>query len=52
MEEKEYFEAKEETARIDKAIEEAEREVANGAKTISAEKAMEELNKKYYGENK
>lgn len=35
--------------RIDQAINEAEKEVENGAELISVDSAIERLNKKYYG---
>ena len=35
--------------RIDQAIYEAEKEVEDGAETISVDSAIERLNKKYYG---
>lgn len=35
--------------KIDLAIEDAEREVEEGAEPIAAETAMKKLNKKYYG---
>lgn len=38
-----------ENHRIDQAIYEAEKEVEQGAEPISADRAMEQLNKKYYG---
>ena len=35
--------------RIDKAIEEAEREIEQGAKPISVKEAKKKLDRKYYG---
>lgn len=45
----EFYERFAQVNRIDQAIEEAEREVKEGAKPISARETRERLNKKYYG---
>ena len=46
----ELYEKIAQVAKIDQIIEEAEAEMENGAKPISAREAMKRLNKKYYGE--
>ena len=45
----EMFEQFAQNNRIDNAIEEAEREIEQGAKSISAKEARKKLDKKYYG---
>lgn len=45
----ELYDELEQSGRIDRAIAEAEQEVAAGADTIDARAAMRQLNHKYYG---
>ncbi len=45
----EMFEQFAQNNRIDNAIEEAEREIEQGAKPISTKEARKKLDKKYYG---
>ena len=45
----ELYERFAEINRVDQAIEEAEREVSEGARPVSAKEARKRLDKKYYG---
>ena len=45
----ELYERFAETNRVDQAIEDAEREVSEGARPVSAKEARKRLDKKYYG---
>lgn len=45
----ELYESLSQTLRMDQAISDAETEVRDGAKPLSAREAMEKLNSKYYG---